>query len=106
MRAFNFLFFLIFASSIAEAKLEGNFRKEFVTETKKSCYANQRQADENKSLTNKQIGQFCQCYALYLADLPNTDVIYGLAMGTRRLSDLSSSIELAFQYCIKNYHKY
>lgn len=100
------LFLVLLFSIDASAKLEGEFRKEFIDSTTISCYQNQRAAAENKAMSNKALNQYCHCYASYIADIPNSQMIYELQRGERRLSDFDSTIQLAAIYCTKNYRKY
>ncbi len=94
---------LIF-SEIASAQLTGAARKNMLEAFQKSCFETQRGGSLNAGIDDKILKKYCQCSAIYMADLMNEPLVRDIEAGRLKMNPLWS--QMAAEYCRNNYQKY
>jgi len=79
------------------------FRTAFIKGAAESCYKTQRNNPVNDIATDTQLKKYCSCFATYLADIPNQQLLRDVGNGDVPISALSGTMQLASTYCTKNY---
>lgn len=99
-----FIICLFFITVNSNAAMTGEFRQVFLQSAYKGCYETQRAASVNQDYSNKSIQQYCKCTTTYLADLLNNQLAIEIIEGNVKLP--MSLVEIASNYCVKNYSKF
>lgn len=105
-RCFKF-FLVILSIAISQhtnAELNGEIKHNFINSARKSCYDVQRQASGNINIPNKTLKQYCQCYAEYISNMLNNQLVIEMENGNIPMNP--SLPNLAGAYCKKNYENY
>lgn len=96
--------FQLAATPAADAQLTGAIRHNAIEVMQKSCFATQRQGSPNVNLSDATLKQYCQCSAIYLADLLNEPLVRDIEAGKVKPNPIWN--QMAAEYCRKNYQKY
>lgn len=91
-------------SQFAHSELTGSLRDSFVRTARNTCFANQRQAGVNSSISDTTLKQYCQCNSEYLANILNNQLAIEIENGNVPISP--SWINLAATYCQKQFSNY
>lgn len=86
------------------AELIGKPRMEFVESASSSCLKNQKNASVNRGVPVDVLRSYCNCYAIYMADMLNNDLLMSIARGENKLDP--NLITLATNYCTNHYGEY
>ena len=95
---------VLFIYSNASAQLSGKIRSNFLESLNSTCYDSQRANSANKGVDNKSLIKYCKCYGIYLADSSNNDLIISIERGEQKFNP--NLMQLASDFCTKNYNKY
>lgn len=93
---------LFIAFEILSEKTESNSeREEFTTTFNNSCFSHQRQSEENKTLTNSQLQEYCSCLSISISKQITDKEIYGFYTNKTPSSSLQEKIQKSAAECSK-----
>lgn len=103
MKKFVFGVLLVFCSAVG-AKVTEPMRQEYINSFATNCFKTQRAMSANNTVNSTTIRKYCNCAALYYADVMNNDLLISISRGEQTFPpDLPA---LAEEYCQKNLFKY
>jgi len=104
MRKLFALFAISTLSFCAAAAMTGQPRKNFIDSFTKSCLRTQSDASINSGASSRIIRKYCNCSALYIADLVNNDLVSEIERGNIKFNPQWA--EMSANYCRINFEKY
>jgi hypothetical protein len=99
-----FLTWSIFFSPFVHAELKGEIRDNFLSSCREACYESQRANSVNKSFSNKDLKQYCNCYCTYMSNAMNNDLVLSIERGEQQIPP--NLPEMSSGFCQKNFKKY
>jgi hypothetical protein len=89
-------------SAMGAESLTGEVRKAFVESAFRTCFARQKSAPENASLSQDTIAAYCNCYTAGLADLISLAELRSYPKDGSITPSLQAKIDVAANACLKS----
>jgi hypothetical protein len=91
---------------VAKAQLSGDVRKNFMASGYSACYQQAKANPDNKTLSDKNIAQFCKCVAVNNADGLTNDLVLAIESGKQPATAIFRVAQMSANFCRQNYLKY